>query len=269
MDLALSNDGVLVVGGAKGIGHAIALQFADEGTDVVLADIDSHVKEAASTMNANSNGQIRGVILDATDYESVQSLASDLSEEEHNLNHIVYAAGVGSNKFGFPFWELEPTDWPRVLDVNLMGAVNVAHAFAPHLQQRDTGSILFIASIAAQMGSQTDPPYSAAKAAIVNFMQVVAKDFAPYNIRANAISPGMIQTTLNKSVWAAWNERQATADQRPYEEWAAEKISTICPLGRWQDPEDIGKMAVFLASQAAKNVTGQTINVDGGIIMHS
>lgn len=269
MDLGLSNDGVLVVGAAKGIGHAIAQQFANEGADVVLADIDSHVKEAANTMVENSDGQIQGVILDATDYESVQSLASGLAEQQHNLNHIVYAAGVGSNKFGFPFWELEPTDWPRVIEVNLMGAVNIAHAFAPYLQQCETGSILFIASIAAQMGSQTDPPYSAAKAAIVNFMQVVAKDFAPYNIRANAISPGMIQTTLNKSVWAAWNERQATADQRPYEEWAAEKISTICPLGRWQDPEDIGKMAVFLASQAAKNVTGQTINVDGGIIMHS
>ena len=119
------------------------------------------------------------------------------------------------------------------------------------------------------MGSQTDPPYSAAKAAIVNFMQVVAKDFASYNVRANAISPGMIQTTLNKSVWAAWNERQDEADKKSYEAWAGEKISTICPLGRWQEPSDIGKMAVFLASKAAKNVTGQTVNVDGGIIMHS
>ncbi len=269
MDLALSNDGVLVVGGAKGIGHAIAQQFAEEGTDVVLADIDASVEDAASTMNANSSGQIRGVILDATNFEAVKSLASDLAGEASRLNHIVYAAGVGSNKFGFPFWEMDPTDWPRVLEVNLMGAVNVAHAFAPHLQQCGSGSILFIASIAAQMGSQTDPPYSAAKAAVVNFMQVVAKDFAPYNVRANAISPGMIQTTLNKSVWAAWNERQASEDQLPYEEWAGEKISTICPLGRWQEPEDIGTMAVFLASQAAKNVTGQTINVDGGIIMHS
>lgn len=269
MDLALTGDGVLVVGGAKGIGYAIAQQFANQGADVVLADIDPNVNDSATAIDADTTGNVRGFILDATDYAAVKSLASEIGGEASNLNHIVYAAGVGSNKFGFPFWEMEPSDWPFVLEVNLMGAVNVAHAFASHMQQCGSGSILFIASIAAQMGSQTDPPYSAAKAAIVNFMQVVAKDFARYNVRANAISPGMIQTTLNKSVWSAWNQRQTEDNKREYEDWADEKISAICPLGRWQTPDDIGKMAVFLASQAAKNVTGQTVNVDGGIIMHS
>ncbi len=269
MDLALTNDGVLVIGGAKGIGQAIAQQFANEGADVVLADIDPQVTHAARTMNDTAAGEVCGSILDATNYEAVKALASELGGKQSKLKHIVYAAGVGSNKFGFPFWEMEPSDWPFVLEVNLMGAVNVAHAFASHMQHCGAGSILFIASIAAQMGSQTDPPYSAAKAAIVNFMQVVAKDFAPYNVRANAISPGMIQTTLNRSVWAAWNERQTDQDKQEYEDWAGEKIRTICPLGRWQTPEDIGKTAVFLASQAAGNITGQTINVDGGIIMHS
>ena len=269
MDLELKNNGVLVVGGAKGIGHAIARQFALEGADVILADIDPHVHQAATAMADNACGNIRSVILDATDYQAVKTLAGELNGKDSNLNHIVYAAGVGSNKFGFPFWKMEPSDWPFVLEVNLMGAVNVAHGFAPRMQKCGAGSILFIASIAAQMGSQTDPPYSAAKAAIVNFMQVVAKDFARHNVRANAISPGMIQTTLNKSVWAAWNERQSEEDKRDYKDWADEKSSKICPLGRWQDPDDIGKMAVFLASQAAKNITGQTVNVDGGIIMHS
>lgn len=269
MDLGLTGNGVLIVGGAKGIGHAIAQEFANEGADVVLADIDPAVQESAVLMNASANGAITSVVLDATDYNAVQALAEDINSYTEKLNHLVYAAGVGSNKFGFPFWEMDPSDWPFVLEVNLMGAVNVAHAFASQMQQCGQGSILFIASIAAQMGSQTDPPYSAAKAAIVNFMQVVAKDFAPYNVRANAISPGMIQTTLNKSVWAAWNERQSDTDKRSYEDWAGEKISSICPLGRWQKPEDIGRMATFLASQAAGNVTGQTVNVDGGIIMHS
>ena len=144
--------------------------------------------------------------------------------------------------FGHQVFGLQYRVDPKTCEVVGWDNTSVAHAFASHMQKCGVGSILFIASIAGQMGSQTDPPYSAAKAAIVNFMQVVAKDFAQYNIRANAISPGMIQTTLNKSVWTAWNQRQTEDHKRTYEDWAGEKISTICPLGRWQTPEDIGNI---------------------------
>jgi NAD(P)-dependent dehydrogenase (short-subunit alcohol dehydrogenase family) len=130
------------------------------------------------------------------------------------------------------------------------------------------GTMLFIASVAGQIGSQTDPPYSASKAGVINFAQCAAKDLAPYGVRVNTLCPGMIKTALNRSVYESWAARQPENERPGYEEWAGAKVKAIVPLGRWQTPEDVAAMAVFLASPRAANVTGQTINVDGGYVMH-
>jgi len=137
------------------------------------------------------------------------------------------------------------------------------------MQEAGTGSMIFISSIAGQIGSQTDPPYSASKAANINFAQCMAKDLAQYGIRVNSVCPGMVQTPLNQAVWQAWNDRQSAENQKSYADWAGEKIRQLVPLQRWQTPEDIADMIVFLSSDRAAQVTGQTINVDGGFVMHS
>jgi NAD(P)-dependent dehydrogenase (short-subunit alcohol dehydrogenase family) len=98
---------------------------------------------------------------------------------------------------------------------------------------------------------------------------VAARDLAPFGVRVNAICPGMVQTALNRGVWEAWARQQPQQQRQSYEEWAGDKVRRVVPLGRWQTPEDIANMAVFLASGRAANVTGQTINVDGGWVMHS
>jgi NAD(P)-dependent dehydrogenase (short-subunit alcohol dehydrogenase family) len=180
----------------------------------------------------------------------------------------VFAVGIGSGKFGFPFWEVEPEAWDRVLRVNLTGAASVAHNFAPRFADRKRGTMLFLSSVAGQIGSQTDPPYSAAKAGLINFAQCAAKDLAPFGVRVNCLCPGMVKTPLNRSVWQAWADRQSPETWKSYEEWTAEKISKVVPLNRWQTPEDVAAMAVFLASERSANVTGQTVNVDGGFVMH-
>ena len=182
-------------------------------------------------------------------------------------DHVVFAAGVGSGKFGFPFWKLDPGDWTRVLSVNLVGAVNVAHAFAPGMAEAKAGTFLFLASVAGQNGSQTDPPYSASKAGLINFAMCAARDLAPFGVRVNALNPGMVRTTLNRAVYESWADRQPEGARRTYEGWAGEKVRALVPLGRWQTPEDVAAMAVFLASPRAGNVTGQAINVDGGYVM--
>ena len=128
--------------------------------------------------------------------------------------------------------------------------------------------MIFVASVAGQIGSQTDPPYSASKAANINFAQCLAKDLAPHNIRVNVVNPGMVKTPLNRNVWQAWNDQQPQDQRLSYDDWAAAKIRAVTPLGRWQEPGDIADMITFLSSARACQVTGQTINVDGGQVMH-
>ncbi len=262
MDLKLRGQVAVVCGSAQGIGRAIAAAFAAEGCRVALIDRDARVNETAREIGGLP------VVADVTSHDAMVRAASHIKAELGRVDHVVFAVAVGSGKFGFPFWNLTPEDWPRVLTVNVVGGVNVAHAFAPHLVEARSGTMLFISSVAGQIGSQTDPPYSASKAALINFAQCAAKDLAPYVVRVNTLCPGMVQTALNRSVWQAWNDAQPEGSRRSYEDWAGEKVRKVVPLGRWQSPEDIASMAVFLASSLAGEVTGQTINVDGGFVMH-
>jgi NAD(P)-dependent dehydrogenase (short-subunit alcohol dehydrogenase family) len=272
MDLGLSGQLVAVFGAASGIGAAIARAFAAEGSGIVAIDRDPRVIDFAAQFPRSL-----GLVLDVVDYASVRRAAKDISARSGPCDHLVYAVGCGSGKFGFPFWKLEPSDWERVLNVNLQGAVNVAHAFAPAMAEAasnrspddsSSSSIVFLSSVAGQIGSQTDPPYSAAKAAVINFAQCAAKDLAPFGVRVNTLCPGMVQTPLNRGVYEAWASEQPESDRSTYERWAAEKIKKLVPLNRWQQPEDVAAIAVFLASNRARNITGQTINVDGGWVMH-
>ena len=254
MQLNLSDQTVAVFGSSNGIGRAIAQGFAAEGCRVCGFD------RARPT-----DAPFETTVGDVTALTQVDSFAATFS----TVDHVVFSVGVGSGKFGFPFWNLAPGDWARVLEINLIGAVNVAHAFAPKLIARGAGSVLLVASVAGQIGSQSDPPYSAAKAGLINFMQCAAKDFAPHGVRVNALSPGMVQTALNESVWAAAQRPLPERERQTYAAWADAKIRKISPLGRWQTPEECAAMAVFLASDHARNITGQTLNVDGGQVMHS
>jgi 2-hydroxycyclohexanecarboxyl-CoA dehydrogenase len=253
MDLGLTGDVAVVVGGASGIGRAIAAAFDAEGATAVVIDL-------------RADGP-NHYVADVTDYPAVTRTAAEVRGRFGRIDHVVFAAAVGSGKYGFPFWNLEPADWDRVLRVNLLGAVNVAHAFAPGLAEQRRGTMLFLASVAGLNGSQTDPPYSASKAGLINFAQCAAKDLAPFGVRVNSLCPGMVRTPLNRAVWQAWADRQPPASRQDYDTWAAEKIARLVPLNRWQTPEDVAAMAVFLASERAANVTGQTINVDGGYVM--
>jgi NAD(P)-dependent dehydrogenase (short-subunit alcohol dehydrogenase family) len=261
MNLELAGQGAVIVGAAQGIGAAIARAFAAEGASVALVDRDPLVIETAAGLGV-------ALLADVTDSPAMRQVAVDSLAQLGRVDHVVFAVGIGSGKFGFPFWNLDPADWPRVFEVNVMGAAHVAHAFAPLLVEARQGTLLFLSSVAGQIGSQTDPPYSASKAALINFMQCAARDLAPYGVRVNALCPGMVQTALNRSVYEAWAAQQPEGQRQTYEEWAGAKVQRVVPLGRWQTPQDIADMAVFLASARAGNVTGQTINVDGGFVMH-
>jgi len=264
MDLELNGHVAVITGGASGIGLACARGLAREGCRVALWDSAPHVTQVAEELGIDACG----FAVDVADFVAVTATVVATEKALGPVAHLVHAAAVGSGKFGFPFTNLEPANWRRVLDVNILGMVHVAQALAAGMVARQHGTMVFIASVAGQIGSQTDPPYSASKAANINFAQCLAKDLAPHFVRVNTVNPGMVKTRLNQNVWRAWNELQPVEKQRTYEEWAADKISAVTPLGRWQEPEDVADMVVFLTSARASQVTGQTINVDGGQVMH-
>lgn len=268
MDLELRTHVAVITGGASGIGRAIAEQFAAEAASVALWDVTAKVTDVAAEIAEKHSVAAIGVVVDITNEASVAEAVRETAQRLGPIDHLVHAAAIGSGKFGFPFTNLQPADWRKTLDVNVMGMVHVAHAVAPTMTERRMGTMIFIASVAGQMGSQTDPPYSASKAANINFAQCLAKDLASHGVRVNSVCPGMVQTPLNRGVWQAWNDQQPEGKRRSYEDWAGEKIRNVVPLGRWQTPQDVADMVVFLSSARAAQVTGQTINVDGGFVMH-
>jgi NAD(P)-dependent dehydrogenase (short-subunit alcohol dehydrogenase family) len=268
MNLELTSQVVAVLGGASGIGRAIAQGFVAEGAHVAILDRAPHVTDVAKEIGSLQTGAVLPLVVDVTDYPALCEAAHHVEQNLGPVNHVIFAVGIGSGKYGFPFWNMGPEDWPLVLQVNVIGAVNTVYAFFEPMRKRRRGTFLFLSSVAGQIGSQTDPPYSASKAALINFAQCVAKDLAPYDIRVNSLCPGMVDTPLNRSIWAAANRDLPDEQQVTFDEWADEKIQRVVPLKRWQTAQDMADMAVFLASVRAKNVTGQTINVDGGFVMH-
>jgi 2-hydroxycyclohexanecarboxyl-CoA dehydrogenase len=268
MDLQLRDCVAVVTGGASGIGHAIAAAFAEESAAVAIWDLSERVGLVAEELSQRHHVRTLGVRVDVTEDIAVQRAAEAVETQLGPIRHVVHAAAIGSGRFGFPFTNLQPSDWRRVLEVNVMGLVHVAHALGPRLRARGAGTLTILGSVAGQIGSQTDPPYSASKAATINFAQCLAKDLAPHGVRVNTVNPGMVQTPLNESVWRAWHDQQPPEQRRSYAEWAGDKVRQVVPLGRWQTPEDVAAMCVFLASERCRNVTGQTINVDGGFVMH-
>ena len=248
-----------MTGGASGIGAATVRLLAQEGVRVAVWDLT-----AQETVGAE--------LIQSVDVTSLTAVAAAWQHTEEHLGAVdilVHAAAIGSGHFGFPYTRVPVSAWDRVLQVNILGMVHLAHVAGPAMQSRGQGAMVFLASVAGQIGSQTDPPYSASKAANINFAQCIAKDLAASGVRVNSVCPGMVKTPLNESVWKSWHDQQPAEKRRSYEDWAADKIHQVIPLRRWQQPDDIAAMIVFLCSARAGEVTGQTINVDGGCVMHS
>lgn len=236
----------LVTGGASGIGAAIALRLAAEGAEVWIGDVDV---EGAERIAAEAGGH--AVELDVTDLDSAHAAVAAAGG---TLDVLVNNAGT--DEFGF-FPQTTPEQWAKVLAVNLNGVLNCTAAALPGMQAAKYGRIVTISSEAGRVGSKGSAVYSAAKAGVVGFTKVIARENGRYGITANAIAPGPIETPLLMGA-AALGEMG---------EKLIENMKSQTQLRRLGQPEEVAAAVAFLASDDATYVTGETLGVSGGLGM--
>lgn len=246
----------VVTGAMGGIGQAIAQRLEEAGARVARLDLRLADSEPGEPL----------IPCDVTNPESVQQAAEAVMSDFGRVDVLVNNAGVAS-RTGMPFTRLAASDWQKCWDVNVVGTFNVSAAFADQMIARQEGSIINIASVSGRTGFQTSPPYSASKAAVINFTQVMARDLASQGVRVNAICPGMVFTPFYHAQRIAAAERDPALLDVTDEEFFDSKARSIIPLGRGQQPVDIANAVMFLSSSLASSITGQALNVDGGLVM--
>ena len=243
MTAKLEGKTALVTGGGRGIGQAIARQFAAEGARVAVADIDPET--ARQTADALPTEGM-ALELDVSSKGAVQAAVADVLGHFGQLDILVNNAGCLTYT---TFEDCTEELWDRMIDVNLKGTFLCAQAVLPHMKGRGQGVILNMTSVAAKTGGMAaGPPYSAAKAGIFTMTLGLARAMAPHHIRVNGIAPGVIDTAMTQSA--------AHAD-----------LASIIPLGEKGQPEDVARCALFLACDDSRHITGEIIDVNGGLFM--
>ncbi len=271
---SLSGKVALVTGGARGLGRGIALALADAGADVAIVDLE-HASSAQNQYGSTATGgftaakatadEVRGrgrrsvaIEADVTKKSDTLRMVDEAVATLGGLDLMVCNAGVVRRML---VEDMTEEAFDLTVAVNLKGVFLSCQAAIPALRKRGGGSIINVASVAGKNGFPGLSHYCATKFAVVGFTNSLAKELAASNIRVNAICPGIIRTQM----WEYLAEELATPGESKEEVWQR-WISSVIPMGRAQTPEDIGGLAVYLAT--APNVTGQAMNVDGGIEMH-
>ena len=235
----------LVTGGATGIGAAIARRFVQEGMQVAICDVDDKNGQA---MTAELGAQAHFYKLDITDEPKVSSVVDAIFGEFGRIDVLVNNAGITNDKL---LIRMNTEDWERVIRVNLTGAFLMTRAVGKHMLKQRYGRIINMASVIGMIGNFGQANYAASKAGIIALTKSCAKEFARRNILVNAIAPGFIKTRMT--------------DVIPEE--IKENYLKLIPMGRFGEPEDVANLVVFLSSEQASYLTGQTICVDGGMVM--
>ncbi|MFI5339539.1 MAG: SDR family NAD(P)-dependent oxidoreductase [Candidatus Methylomirabilales bacterium] len=247
----------LVTGAATGIGLAIALRLARAGYDIAVADINSAGAEAVTKQLRQSGLRAAAIACDVGDREAVFRMADEAARVLGDVDLLVNNAGIA--RLG-PLASFSEKDWRELFRVNVDGVFFCCQAVLPRMLARRQGNIVNIASWNGKLGAPNFGAYSATKAAVISLTQALAREVATHGVRVNAVCPGIVAgTPMRKEV-----ERQGQAFGLPP---SSERAKTL-PLGRLAVPEDIANAVAFLVSDEAAYMTGQAINVTGGLWLH-
>src|SRR5687767_14263623 len=265
--MRLSGKVAIVTGGGSGIGRGIALAMAREGADIAIPDIQIvNAEKVAQEVQALGRKCVP-MRTDVTSSADVKAMVDRTRDALDRIDILVNNAGMAAPP-GMPFTNNTEEDWDKTFAVNTKSVFLTCKAIAPYFIERKGGRIINIASIAGPLAAPTMPPYSVAKGGVITFTRVVAKELAAHGITVNAICPGVLWTDFWQKLAAhIASTNPAFAGMTPRQVFD-KRIGDIIPMKVEQQPEDIGWAAVFLASDEARYITGQALNVDGGCVMH-
>jgi len=244
----LENKIAIITGSARGIGFSIAETFANHGATVIIIDLfQDAVEEAVTNLKAKGKS-VFGYASDVTNASEIDSIFKGINTKFGRIDILINNAGI--TKDGL-IMKMKESDWDAVLNVNLKGTFTCTQKVSRYMLRQREGVILNIASVIGIMGNAGQSNYAASKGGVIAFTKSSAKEFASRNIRVNAIAPGFIETEMTAKL----------------PEDVIEKYKTVIPLNKLGSTKDVANLLLFLASEQASYITGQTINVDGGMIM--
>lgn len=247
--MRLSKKVTIVTGSGRGIGKSIAEVFAREGSDLALCDINEELLlSTKDEIERDTGRKILVSKVDVTDLEEVQSFVKKILDNFDNIDILVNNAGITRDNL---LMRLSESDWDTVLDVNLKGAFNFIKSVTRPMMKSRYGKIINMASVIGLMGNAGQANYSASKGGLIALTKTVAKELGGRNINVNAIAPGFIQTDMTEKL---------------SEENKAKLVEHI-PLKKMGTPKDVAELALFLASESSDYITGQVLQVDGGMVM--
>ncbi len=244
----LENKTALVTGASRGIGRAIAMKFAEEGADVAFTFLSSVEKGQALVAELEAYGvKAKGYRSDASDFQAADQLITDVVADFGKLDVLVNNAGVTRDAL---LMRMSEEQWDTVMNINLKSVFNLTKAAIKTMMRAKSGSIINITSVVGLMGNAGQANYAASKAGIIGFSKSVALELGSRNIRSNAVAPGFIETEMTDALEA-----------KALEEW-----KQSIPLKRGGKPEEVADACVFLGSDRSKYITGQVLQVDGGML---
>ena len=246
--MELKDKVALVTGGGQGIGQVIGDNLANSGAHVVLGDINLENAEKSAKAILANGGSASATLLNVADPKNVKEVFDSIVKKFKPLDILVNNAGI--TKDGL-FVRMKEDDWDRVLAVNLKGSFLCGQQAAKQMMKQRQGAIVNIASIVGVMGNAGQANYSASKAGLIGLTKTMARELAPRNITVNAVAPGFIDTEMT----------------RVLDEKIRDKLIEQIPLSRLGLPEDIANSVAFLVSSRSSYITGQVLNVNGGMLM--